>query len=142
MVNGVQDICSMLGKYGCLIFSLIKYCEVVHGYNGGVIETVQKIIDNNLIVFNKDKPNAFENGYVLSSVGIIKLLTGKTVKESREDIAGYCKEAENNAINFWQLENAKMGDGHFTFGDWDSFYKSNTKTNGYLKQIRRFTVCN
>lgn len=140
MRNGIQDIFKMLGKGGCFALVLIKYCQTHFGYKGDVLDAICRGIDKGYIHYNPANPLDEMCGYVYNSIAFIKMLTGYDVRQIQEEVTGYVRVPTPDCVNFWQLPNAQMGVGHFTFGEWSSLEDSNNVRNGYLKQIRRYEI--
>ena len=138
MRKGTQDLMKCMGEGGCFVLCLIELCKTQFGLVGDTIDLIWQGVDRGFIHYNPNKPKDDMCGYVYEIYALIKLWTGKDVKEQRQEISGYEKKCVENHINFWQLPNAMPSVGHFTYGSFDPLENSNTVRNGYLKEIRRY----
>ena len=140
MKSGIQSIFLAMGEFGCFVFCLIEMCTQKFGYTGNTLDAIMKGIEGGYIAYNEKDPKDVLNGYVKDTYGFIRCLTGKNVKEVRQEITGFDKKPIEGAINFWQLQNAIAGKGHFTYGSFNPLAYSYTVENGFLRQIRRYEV--
>jgi hypothetical protein len=140
MRMGIQDLFAAMGEGGCLVFSILEYLEDKLLYMGDAIGAISRGIEAGCVAYNPNNPKGKEAGYVKDAIKFIFLLTGKKVKEVRTKMDGRQTQPIEGVINFWQLENAPDGVGHFTYGSWNSLENSKTVMNGFVRETRRYEV--
>jgi len=140
MRAGIQTLFAAMGEGGCLVFAILAYLEDKCLFLGDWIKAIEVGIQSGCIAYNPDDPKDKSAGYVKDSIKWINLMTGKKVKEIRQQVPGNQKQAFEGYINFWQLAGAQEGVGHFTYGAWNSLEYSNTVKNGFVRQIRKYEI--
>ena len=121
MRKGIESVYKEIGSEGCYFFCLLHICGVSENF---ILRWYDKLIEKGLMT---------TDCYIKDAPGIIKAITGETVKFSKTETRPEDKE-NRYIINEWYNPRTKYT--HFAMDNFDPLTSSVTEKEGYIRSYR------